>query len=260
MNETYTSGAAASAAVSNKKMTDEIELFCGAALTGNEEKVCEFIRKHASDKEKINTHTESGATALYVASQSGHLRIVELLVENGADLDVVEKCAGCSPLITAIAYEKTQVARFLVERGAAVNLKQADGDTALMAAATKNNAEVVSLLVQYNVDINAPGKSNQTPLSIACAKKFTSIVALLLKSGANPNQRGRYGITPLFSAASSGNTDIIKLLLDKNADVNCIDDAGYTAITYAANSDVANFITSYVTAKKNESMSAVSSI
>lgn len=41
---------------------------------------------------------ESGVTSLHLASECGHARIVELLIENGADVNVVDSYTGDTPV------------------------------------------------------------------------------------------------------------------------------------------------------------------
>ena len=118
--------------------------------------------------------------------------------------------------------------------GADVNIKDTDGNTALMlASANKNHAnEIVKLLLDKGADINAKDNYGQTDLILAAYNGFTEVVKLLLDRGADVNTKMQDGMTALWAASFIGHdrTEIIKLLLDKGADVNAKSTNGITAL------------------------------
>jgi uncharacterized protein len=74
-----------------------------------------------------NHRASPGVTPLHLAASRGHLEVVRLLLDNGAEPDprlgllnssYGYQLAGATPLILAIANRKTEVARLLLSRGA----------------------------------------------------------------------------------------------------------------------------------------------
>ena len=72
-----------------------------------------------------------GQTALHIAAQRSCIGVVRLLVENGANLDVVDRVNELTPLHYACGADNVIVARHLLASGADPNLVGADGDTPL---------------------------------------------------------------------------------------------------------------------------------
>ena len=73
--------------------------------------VCRFTLHHGVP---INATDDQGNTALHYAAEAGHLEVVQLLVEIGADASVVNK-VGCSPLQEAAENRHQEVADYLIQ-------------------------------------------------------------------------------------------------------------------------------------------------
>lgn len=136
----------------------------------------------------------SGRTALHVAAQLGHTKIVSVLCENGADANapgmffllfrsprsgyrrIVDR-GGRTALHVAANLGQPDIVRLLVEKGAVVNacgmfsffamrrspvsdclgIVEVEESTALHLAAFKGHSEIVSFLCENGADVNAPG-------------------------------------------------------------------------------------------------------
>ncbi|EGZ08506.1 hypothetical protein PHYSODRAFT_527526, partial [Phytophthora sojae] len=71
----------------------------------------------------------NGVTALILASENGHLKVVKLLLDRGAMVDSVDK-VGDSSLISAAINGHVAVVNYLVEKGAFIELTNRQGWTA----------------------------------------------------------------------------------------------------------------------------------
>ncbi len=90
-------------------------------------------------------------TALYHAAEKGHMDVVRMLLQKGADPNGGEEGVrwGEQPLVAAVENGHTEVVRALLEGGASVNARKFMGGTALQIAQQKGNAEIISLLTEY---------------------------------------------------------------------------------------------------------------
>jgi len=107
-------------------------------------------------KNLINKQEEKSLnTALYYTAKLGYLDAAEILVENGADINI-ESLGSFTPLHTAAAYGNTKVAIYLVNQGANINVVQssgcATGYTAFNWAIEKNNLELLRAMRSKNAD------------------------------------------------------------------------------------------------------------
>jgi len=72
---------------------------------------------------------EAGTTALHLACQGINLGIVRLLIEAGAPVDWVATSTGHTPLLEAIWFKRDDIVEYLLERGATLNRKTRYGLT-----------------------------------------------------------------------------------------------------------------------------------
>ena len=89
---------------------------------------------------------------LHEAAIQGNVAVIREHIKAGADLDEKEPTGGSSPLITAIVFGKTEVAKVLIEAGANANFRNNDGSTPLHTAAFFCRLDIVKLLLDKGVD------------------------------------------------------------------------------------------------------------
>ena len=87
------------------------------------------------------------------------------------------------------------------------------GNTLLMVAVEETNLPAVELLVDRGAPLEARNRQGETALALAAAMGFQEAVELLLSAGANPNTHDLSGTTPLDLAEEHGAHDISALLL-----------------------------------------------
>ena len=92
------------------------------------------------------------------------------------------------------------------------------GRLPLYEAVADDKIETVRTLLDQGTDIDILDSEYVTPLLLAVSNENLPIVQLLLERHANVSQPNYYGFTPLHCAASRGNIDIVQLLLDYDAD------------------------------------------
>src|SRR6266702_2107944 len=99
----------------------------------------------------VGLRKDSYKPPLYMASASGKLEILQLLVERGADVHSRNK-DDWTPLKMASDQGHLDVVRFLIDSGADVNSYDSQGWTPLHSASWKGHVDVVELLIQHGAD------------------------------------------------------------------------------------------------------------
>jgi ankyrin repeat protein len=132
---------------------------------------------------------QSQQEALYEASKLGYAPLVECLLQGNrtTKLDVnaptVKKLF--SPLQAASASGHEPVVKMLLDAGADPNLVGGKYGTALQAAAFNGRINVIRLLLSREADVNQCGGQDSYPLQAAVGQGRRSTTALLLNNGAS---------------------------------------------------------------------------
>ena len=182
---------------------------------------------------KVDLQTKNGWTALLLASQNGHTEIVQLLHEYGAQVDL-QRNSGGTALMSASLNGHTEVVKLLHEYGAQVDLQKNDGWTALMSASQNGHTEVVKLLHEYGAQVDLQRNDGCTALMLASENGHTEVIKLLHEYGAQVDLQKKNGWTALMSASQNGHTEVVKLLHEYGAQVDLQRNDGCTALMLAS--------------------------
>ena len=170
-----------------------------AAVTGD----IETVKQHLAAGADVNGWPDEGGQAppLYWAAIEGHKEIVELLIANGADVNLrsgmvvktkdgsdgeqmAQKLANDrTPLDMAIRREHTEIAELLIAKVTDVNAKSNRGYTPLHEASKNEKTEILELLIAKGADVNAKDADGKTPLDRAIMFRIDEIADLLRKHG-----------------------------------------------------------------------------
>jgi ankyrin repeat protein len=248
----------------------------------------------------------TGQSALMVAARERQTEIARLLIEAGADVNhqtpegppprhrVPADNAGSkgegivrggwpehgmrtaitgakTPLLYAARDGSPEIARMLIDAGAAIEQPDANGTTPLLAAIINDNMQTARVLVEAGANVNAVDWYGQTPLWAAVdvrnldvpgptrengvnRERVLELIELLLERGADVNARTQEypperrwittlgslawvdvtGQTPFFRAAYAGDLTVMRLLLEHGADPNIDTFTGTSPLMAAA--------------------------
>lgn len=212
---------------------------------------------------------------LQYAAQSKNDKVLRLLLEtNEAEVNVNSRDRdGRAPLHYLALNPSCPVTHLidmssmLMDRGADVNLKDNNGDTALHLLVREQNDEAetvredgvdlkittdscswhgktswglerfISDLVARGADVNCKNGYGNSPLHLAARAGSKRNLKILLKKGADVNSRNNNGWTPLhFLAKSTEAVDQVEYLVVQGADVNAKDNMLVTPLGFAVSS------------------------
>ena len=122
--------------VANMKFeeTTQGDRFFFSYTVSNELRSLQDLLQATSNPERlIHLKDERGNNALALACIEGHLDVVELLVEKGADIKNIN-LEGKTPLMESLCFGRGSLSEFLVLRGASTSAKDAEGTSSLEIA------------------------------------------------------------------------------------------------------------------------------
>ena len=103
--------------------------------------------------------------SLHVAALQGNIDEIQKHIKAGSDLNEKD-VYGSSPLIIAVTFGKTEVARALIEAGADMKIKNNEGSTPLHIAAFLCRTEIVEALLDNGADKNLRNNAGSTALEV----------------------------------------------------------------------------------------------
>eukprot|EP00300_Choanocystis_sp_HF-7_P042590 c9323_g1_i2.p1 GENE.c9323_g1_i2~~c9323_g1_i2.p1 ORF type:complete len:446 (+),score=59.67 c9323_g1_i2:514-1851(+) len=166
----------------------------------------------------VNRPDNTKRTALLAASSSGHLSVIELLKQHGADLHHTDS-QHKSAIYLAADHGHTRVVEFLAENGCDVNSKTFQTEaTPLLIACWRGHVSIVQVLLRFGAITSQRCKGGATPFYIACQEGFIDIVRILIASS-DINVQLDNGATSCFVACWRGYFDIVQLLVDRNCNL-----------------------------------------
>lgn len=153
-----------------------------AAAEGNTARVKELLDQGADP----NVRGADGRTPLMEAAYAGHREIFRLLLDKGARVNlkkddgataisfargrndpvILEMLVQIDHLMEAAGKGDVDAVRKLLEKGASVNARGADGRTALMEAAYGGHKDIVRLLLDKGADVKAKKDDGADALSL----------------------------------------------------------------------------------------------
>lgn len=182
----------------------------------------------------------AGKTPLHVAARLNNPAVVRsllLLPNSNDDGDQVAAVAemmgaltnkGLSSLYIAASKGCVEVLRVMIEHGGAhINIRNADGRTALHGAAREGKVEAIDMLVQAGADVEAVATRIYigTPLDDAASSANAASITALLKHGAAVESSADQPNSPLLRLVQTGRPTLEALLplIHHGADVNSRD-------------------------------------
>ena len=195
--------------------------------------IARLLVSHGADvNAKYAKRGEEYGTPLLYAIYRGRIKIAQLLIEAGAELEVRNSYrSGKKPLHEAAYRGFLEVVRSLLAHGARINSRDQYERTPLYLAAESNQAEIVRILLAHGADPNPSGTNAYQPLEVVASEGYLQIAKMLIEAGANVQAgQGDYRFIPLHTAASKGHSELVQLLIEAGALVDLQDRDSRTAL------------------------------
>lgn len=161
-----------------------------------------------------NLRDTRGRPILHCAINNGRLKVVECLLDMGADVNLHwSRSCFWTPLMRAAGSGHAHLVKLLLMRGADPEVITQGGTTALNSAAERGYAHVVEVLLRHSaatIDYHHPYYG--TALYAGSSAGAVGTVRVLLAAGADPAIPTSGGCTPLRIAQIENHQGCVELL------------------------------------------------
>ncbi|XP_068755480.1 transient receptor potential cation channel subfamily A member 1-like isoform X1 [Montipora capricornis] len=160
------------------------------------------------------TKNSTGLPNLHRAVRADCFWSIGNLLDKGADINEKDR-DGLTPLHAATRFERENIAKLLLERGADPTIpSNNEWMTPLHSAARRGNIEICGLLLQDSrVKAIVNIEETVNPFICACLSGSREVCDLFLKNGASL-ESSAYSYSALHIACFRGNEDVCELLLE----------------------------------------------
>ena len=185
-----------------------------AVKAGNDESAKLLLQAGAD----INAVNKQSLSPLVMAAYTGNLEIFKILLENGAKPDTIDN-SGKSAMVYAAANGFSQIVQILLNEDIDVNQIYGNELTILMWAAgysdntpTGDALNTIDILIDEGAALNMQDNRGQTALMIASEMDHVEIVKRLLSLGARTDLINKQGWTALDLARKANSTGAFQTL------------------------------------------------
>ncbi|CAF1343422.1 unnamed protein product [Rotaria magnacalcarata] len=181
----------------------------------------------------INRMNKSRFYPLHLAVLNNHLECVKVLLEFGANVDVVTSTSSGKLTSLMLACQKGHfnIVKSLIENGAKVEARDRFKRTPLIHACMCGNAHIVSHLLRMGANAKVHDSSLNTALHYAIAYGWYFCVRLLIEAGANVNCVNSWQTSCLGAGFLKGHYGLCDYLLtEHHVDINFKTDDGLTLV------------------------------
>ncbi len=182
----------------------------------------------------VDARDANGNTPLHLAADGEDAGFVRFLIDKGAKIDLAG-ARSKTPLHISAGNDRRAIVDALLKRGAALEARDDYQRTALiLCARERGQAATGRILIEAGADVNAADRFGSTPLELAAWRGKADFVELLLEKGARVPEGGRQWQGILSQAAANGLTVLFRRLTEGGQDLKAVDPPGVWLLHTAA--------------------------
>ena len=192
---------------------EAIHQLCEMTIAGDIDRVRQLLQGSCDP----NACDDNKRTCLHLASSLGNTKVVEVLIEYGANVNQKDR-SGRPPLADAINSGHRELALLIINHDGRLDYDEATASGELCEMARLGDLEKIRLLLQGGCDPNAADYDKRTCLHLAASEgNLTVAETLCAHEATDLNVKDRWDGTPLGDAVREGHDKVARLLHARGA-------------------------------------------
>ena len=183
-----------------------------------------------------NLRDSDGNTLMHYAARAGNRKLVNVLVNYGANLNVINR-AKQTPFYEAVFAGQDQIVEDMIRlnrnggkrffsQASILNQRTYSGWTPILAAILNRRTAVTSMLIAHGVDLFVKNDKGESTLQLAVQNNDIFLVEFILNNSHLTDEQVMFLInhedhehhgTPLYIAAKKGFVEVAELLINRGA-------------------------------------------
>ena len=179
----------------------------------------ETIKQLLEQGTDITEQDEKGLTAAHWAAWQDYPEMLKFISSKGGSL-LQENNEGYSPFDLAIVNNSQQVVKWFVSQHKEyfINVQDVNENTPLLTALVFNHSEMAQFLIKQGADVNVQNNTGLTPLNATALTNNVEMAQFLVQQGAELNRSKT--MSPLYLAATNNNIKMAQFLIEQGLDIN----------------------------------------
>ena len=179
----------------------------------------------------INSRTNKGQTPLHYASFVGDIKLIKLLIQNGADISIKTNNNFNMIHLAVMGNKVTSLYYFYKKYKIDISSNDSKNNTLLHLAAYFNSNKIFNyLLTVKKINVNSKNKDGFTPLHFAVVNQNISIIKKLLIKGAHSSIKNNSQETAFDLAKKNNNLEIQKILKENKCKYSILNYSHFSKI------------------------------
>jgi ankyrin repeat protein len=165
---------------------------------------------------KLGSLDDKNRSALWHSADRGLAKTSALLIDSGK-IDIDGKDSnGHGALAQAVKNGHLAIVRLLIDKGADVSIRTRAANTLLMLAVLSKNPDMVELLLTRASDVNAQDNVGDTALMLAAGSAQNDVVEMLIEAGADLQLRNKEDLNAFQIANNSGHEETAEIIRERS--------------------------------------------
>ncbi|MEO1980627.1 MAG: acyltransferase family protein, partial [Fuerstiella sp.] len=166
-------------------------------------------------KEGAVPSQENAVTDIWTAAAKNDAETLKQSLTGGISPDELEPVLGATALSTAAAHGNVAAIELLIDNGADVNARNRDGATPLHAAAMYGRAAAVRVLIQHGAGGHAKNRIGETPADMLKADGTRMLILTVLTGVPSDNLTGREEVSQMLAKIDQSPTGQLRSSPDR---------------------------------------------